>query len=414
MYINKIPSPLLGTLYLTLTLFSIESFLPFESLVESTLFSKIILICFYLILFILVKNFKPKKLHTKKIRIPNNKVFNYLRILAFIGPFFILIDRIFIRGLDINIGIAAMRTLMENNSTGGVSSVFSVFGYLACAMSFILITRLVIFPKSQTLKRNYLDVFLIFFSIIGVSLLTGGRTALFLLVGFTYSSFYCRINLLKQGVTIKFKSLLIVFIIFFSLLIYVTYVFQQRAITNDIEAKDYYTSIINHLHGKQKPGANLSNKGDLYIYSQLTLAYFVHQYWIMEESLNLPNKFRVGDSTFVGWKNILSKTKLVDKPIEWYFSGFYIPLLGVFLYKYGTFFGFFYCLSFLFFLYIIPKYNLIKRPSFDWFVLYNYSSFVILFSTVLPSSEIMMSPIFILGFLFLYPIIKYISRFRLK
>ncbi len=345
---------------------------------------------------------------------PSNKLVNLIRLIVFLGPVFLFIDRVYTRGIDLELGIASLRYALERSSDGGVSSIFSVLGYLFSSLAFWLITRLIIFSPDRNKKKIFLDIILIFLSVIGVSILTGGRSTIFILSGFIYTSYYCRLKFLKKPITINPKSLLFTLIGFVVILYYVNYVFQERAVLSGYDSQQYYTAIISHLHGKEKNGVDLSNKSDFYIYSQLTVAYFVHQYWVLQKSIDLPKSFKFGDSTFTTWKTLLSKTKLVDRPEIWYYSGYYIPLIGIFIYSYGLFFGLIFTFILLFLISYISMLFMKNGKSFNSFFWFNISGFIIIFSSILPSTDVLMLPMIVISMFSIFPLCEFISRFSLK
>ena len=414
MIIRKIPTPFNISVYSLIVLYIIEGLMPFESINGSSLGSKALLLIVYLVLASLGNNLIPKSLRNNISKLPNNRTFNLIRIFTFLGPIFLLADRCYTRGIDFSLGITSMRHTMIKESSGGISSFFSVSGYLGSAMAFLLLTRLIIFTNNQSKKTNIIDAVLIFYSVIGVSILTGGRSTIFILFGFLYASFYCRINLLKNKIIINTKQLFYFILMLSAITYYVNYVFQDRATLSEVGAKDYYSSIIYHLKGKEKSNVNLNDKSDFYIYSQLTMAYFIHQFWVLQLSLDLNENFKKGDSTFISWKTILSKTGLIKKPEKWFYSGFYIPLIGTYIYSYGLFFGIMFFLLFMWTIFIILGNLIRKSHSFINLVLFNLGSFILIFSIMLPSTEVLMIPIICITLIFIYPILKFISRFRLK
>ena len=413
MIIRKIPTPFNISFYFLIVLYTVESLMPFESINGSSSVAKALLLLVYLVLAIVGNNLIPKSLSNNISKLPNNRTFNLIRIFTFLGPIFLLVDRIYSRGIDFSLGITSMRQTMIRESSGGISSFFSVSGYLGSAMAFLLLTRLIIFTNNQSKKTNIIDAVLIFYSVIGVSILTGGRSTIFILFGFLYASFYCKINLFKNKIIIKTKQLFYFILMLSFIIYYVNYIFQDRATLSNIDAKDYYSSIIYHLKGKEKSNVNLNDKSDFYIYSQLTMAYFIHQLWVLDLSLDLNENLKKGDSTFISWKTILSKTGLIKKPEKWFYSGFYIPLIGTYIYSYGLFFGIMFFLLFMWTIFIIIGNLIRKSHSFINLFLFNLGSFVLIFSVMLPSTEVLMIPIICITLVFIYPIFKFISRFRL-
>ncbi|MDA7523752.1 hypothetical protein N8629_04695 [Akkermansiaceae bacterium] len=391
----------------------VELFVPFESESGLALGSKVLLFGVFGALAIIGNRLLPTNLKRRKLRPPNNKTLWLLRLCSFLGPISLAVDRIYYRGVDISLGVTSMRYTMARESDGGVSSIFSVLGYTLSGLCFLLLVRLVIFTKYQSNKLNFLDLFLILFGVIGVSVLTGGRTTIFILVGILYGALFCKINLLKEGFRLRAKPILISLMITGLLFSYVNYIFHDRARLTGVGSAEYYGSIIQHLGGKEKESASLSDKGDFYIYSQITMAYLVHQFWILDNSLKMPNRLKTGDSTFVTWRTILSKTGVFEQPRPWTYSGFYIPLVGCFIYSLGYFFGVLsYILFILTFVYFSSFY-LKKRPSLLSFFIFCTASYVLVISVFLPSTDVLMVPMMCIGVGFIYPMIRWISKLKI-
>lgn len=412
MIIRRLPHPASLALLATLLLVLIEALLPFESISGSPLIAKLLVITFYSLLVLFVRLVPSFTLSYQNFSVPTDRLLFYIRVASFLGPLLLLYDRIIIRGFDLSLGIAALRYFMEDNSTGSISSIFSVLGYLLSALSFILLSNLVLGLEDRRSKRKLIDYALIIWSVLGVSLLTGGRTTLFLLSGFIYMNFYVRVNLLKLPLVIKLKTLIRFAVFALTMLVYVNYVFGQRASTNNIRAKDYYEAIISHLHGQMKEKSE-TDRPDFLIYTELTLAYFTHQYWIFSETLELKEKDKYGTSTFIPWKVILSKARIISPPVGWYYGGYYVPLVGAFIYEYGIFVGFLIALLFLSVLNVWGSIKLSSSPSLKSLTLYNYLGSLIIFSVVLPAVDIMMSPILFLALFVIYPIISTFARIKL-
>jgi hypothetical protein len=410
--IRRLPNPILLALIATVFTAFLETLLPFESSSGSALKAKILLIFFYLFLLAMKASIPRFSLGIKDFKLPSRRLVSYLRFMCLLGPIFLLFDRVVIRGFDLRLGIAALRYFLEDNSTGSISSPFSVLGYIACATAFILLSNFLLVTERIKKRKYLLDVFLILWAVFGVSLLTGGRTTLFLLVGFIYMNMYVRVNLFKIPIRLKYRSLMLSLLLASAMLTYVNYVFSQRAETNDIEARDYYTAIVHHLHGEVK-NISYSNRSDFALYTELTLAYFTHQFWIFNETLNLEKSSKYGTSIFIPWKVILSKTKLFSPPQGWYYGGFYVPLLGSFVYEFGWFFGFLTASIFLMTIYLWGSIKLSKLPSIKSLTLFNYFGSIIIFSFVLPSVDIMMSPILFLALFVLYPVLNKLAKLRI-
>ena len=128
MIIRKIPTPFNISFYSLIVLFIFESLMPFESINGSSSGAKALLLLVYLVLAIVGNNLIPKSLRNNISKLPNNRTFNLIRIFTFLGPIFLLVDRIYSRGIDFSLGITSMRQTMIRESSGGISSFFSVSG----------------------------------------------------------------------------------------------------------------------------------------------------------------------------------------------------------------------------------------------------------------------------------------------
>ena len=159
MVIKKIPIPFNATIYFILFLFIVEENLPFESNAGSSFESKFITFIFYFLLALFGNYILPKRLTSLNFNLPSIRTLNFIRLSVLLGPIFLIIDRAFSRGLDFSLGITSLRQTMEKSSDGGISSFFSVFGYLGSALCFLLLTRLIIFNNYQSNKYNFLDSF---------------------------------------------------------------------------------------------------------------------------------------------------------------------------------------------------------------------------------------------------------------
>lgn len=301
---------------------------------------------FFLITMVIGYNISPRKADKATLGIvPINKrkVLLFIKVstyLSIIGLFSMAIDKIVIQGIDYTNGIAiAKYQLIETaENRSGPSSIFSVIGYLLIGFCFWSLSMIIVFYEELTkrIRSNYLflNVFAIFLS----SFLTGGRTNLIIMVSFGVGSQILRNILLKNKSIFTKKNKIYFYIFVFFTIVFIMYVFNSRAISNNIEAQVYSETAIfwmegtptHHFYRIEKLPTEIAQ---IVYLSLIMIVYLVHSIWILEGTIYIHSLN--GDATFVGIKNALSKLNLCDKPLPWEYAGKFIGWPGGLFHDYG-------------------------------------------------------------------------------
>lgn len=330
-------------------------------------------------------------------------------LFSFLGPISLYFDRIY-RGLDPSKGITYLRHAIEKTSDGSVSSIFSVVGYVFCGLSFILLVLVVLDMNMKKIFR-ILGAIVVLYVVLSVSLLTGGRSTLFLLMGVTYTLGYLRLRLFKVPIKLDLRSTLISTFIFIFLGSYVLYVFKDRAELSGISAEEYKTAIIKHLHGEVITESDSENENLIYL--QLTGAYFTHQFWIMEECLNMESTEKFGVALFQTWRNLFSKLPFIERPDRWSFSGYYLPMIAFFIFDFGIVLGAVLFLFFLSALLFICRYFFTTIGGVFGALLFGVYGYIVLFCNMISSTDIMMLPHIFLALFVVWPLIKLLAKLKI-
>jgi oligosaccharide repeat unit polymerase len=289
--------------------------------------------------------FKRKKKYNDEHRIPQiNKhqillVIKICSLLSLAGLSCFIIDKVLIQGINYAEGLAVARYDYRDIGEGrtGVSSLYSALGYILSGFSCIaFILSFVFFDQSQ--KWTLYGLLLPFLDLMGVSVLTGGRTSIILIVAMVLGGRVLR-KLLRYEIwpfNKKNTSLFIVLlvVIFF----YVIYIFADRAQQSDEAAKFYAESMIVFLSGSVNPYFDkieiLPDLIQNFIYLCISLlAYLVHSNWILEGIFEL--NIMYGEATFVGFRDYLSKIGLPFQHQEWSFEGKFISWPGALFHDIG-------------------------------------------------------------------------------
>lgn len=285
---------------------------------------------------------KERSNENKVPQINKQRILSIIKIcslLSLAGLSCFIIDKVFIQGVNYAEGLAVARYDYRDIGEGrtGVSSLYSALGYIFSGFSCIaFILSFVFFDQSK--KWTLYGLLLPFLDLMGVSVLTGGRTSIILIVAMVLCGRVLR-KLLKYKTwpfNKKNTSLFIVLlvIIFF----YVIYIFADRAQQSDKVAKFYAESMIIFLSGSVNPYFDkieiLPDLIQNFIYLCISLlAYLVHSNWVLEGVFELNNKY--GEATFVGFRDYLSKLGFPFKHEEWSFEGKFISWPGALFHDIG-------------------------------------------------------------------------------
>lgn len=286
-----------------------------------------------------------KNLHNEHIFPQINKklIFVLIKICALLslaGLFCFIIDKVLIQGVNYADGLAAARYDYRDIGEGrtGISSLYSALGYIFSGFSCIaFMLSFVFFDQSK--RWTLYGLLLPFIDLMGVSILTGGRTSIILIVAMVLGGRVLRKLLKYDEWPFNKKNTTLFVILLVIIFFYIIYIFADRAQRSDKIAKFYAESMITFLSGSVNPYFDkieiLPDIIQNFIYLCISLvAYLVHSNWILEGVFELKNKY--GEATFVGFRDYLSKLGLPFQHQEWSFEGKFISWPGALFHDIGV------------------------------------------------------------------------------
>lgn len=257
--------------------------------------------------------------------------------LSVLGISFILLDRIYYRGIDfVSMTPAEVRNKISAESTGGISSVFSVFGNILQCFVVVAGINSVARLKGRKLAISQVACLSV---VLASSYLLGGRTPLltYLVIMFSYYVLFHGLSgLLAYKKSIFFFVLLSVM---FSVLI-----FKLRSDAVGLDSYGYLENMLKHLGAQDVGHGSIYTDSffmDLVNYLMVVLAYLLHSFWVSSDIVY--NSGGAGNISFSSVLFLISKVG-VDFSLarhEYYElfaslpGGLYYDfgLLGVFLYS---------------------------------------------------------------------------------
>lgn len=286
-----------------------------------------------------------KKIHSFEPILPqiNKKlifiVIKICSLLSLAGLLCFAIDKVFIQGVNYTEGLATARYDYRDIGEGrtGISSIYSALGYIFSGFSCVsFMISFVFFDQSK--KWTLYGLLLPFLDLMGVSILTGGRTSIILIVAMVLGGRVLRKLLGYETWPFNKKNTSLFIILLVVIFFYVIYIFADRAQQSDVIAKFYAESMIIFLSGSVNPYFDkieiLPDVIQNFIYLCISLlAYLVHSNWILEGVFELNNKY--GEATFVGFRDYLSKLGLPFQHREWSFEGKFISWPGALFHDIG-------------------------------------------------------------------------------
>jgi hypothetical protein len=288
--------------------------------------------------------------------------------LSIIGTICLVYDKIFIQGIDYSKGIAVAREAWRKEGEsrqGGISSVFSVLGYLLGSGYYVAAVLLVLGGQALDTKSRYKAVFSVFVLLMISSYLAGGRSNVLLLavfvVGTTVSVTGWSYKYIFKN---RFLRIFIFLLLIFSFL-YLLYVFAERAEATGIKASSYLRGFLPYLGLKLSPwfeerlgSGVISDITSLFL---LAASYITHSFSTTAAIIEHGPGEKI--IIFLHPMNILHKLNLVVKPdSSWFLAGRFPSLPGALFYQYGAY-GFSVLSLLLGFLGGMAKYFYICRPA---------------------------------------------------
>lgn len=259
----------------------------------------------------------------------------YLGIaLSAFGTIAIAADRILLQGVDYSEGIAVARQQWRKIGEGrdGISSVWSVLGYLLSTSFVVSMWGLI--SHFEKLSRKYFarNVTLIFFLLMINSVLIGGRSIILLALAFALA-FYClrrarSFGRLRLGGKVKRRVALAGLAILF----FLNYVFYARALTNDVGGFEYMVGMVGYLGAKPADimvslHESFPVLADIVSYNVLVVTYLTHSFYTTAAIIEVG-----GGDTFIlfGYvRQLLSKLQVIgDVNLYWFLAGRFPSLPG--------------------------------------------------------------------------------------
>ena len=182
-----------------------------------------------------------------------NKSYTYIKIamiLSLIGFLFLIYDKVFIQGINYSEGLAFAREQWRQQGEGReveVSSIFSVFGYLFSSSYFVAAILSITQNNILTTYQRFGTLLLCLLFSISNTIITGGRSTLFLFVVFILISLSSRNLITLQKSIFNKKLSLVLFFIFLFIATYFILIFYQRAELSDTDANLYVLNFLPYL-----------------------------------------------------------------------------------------------------------------------------------------------------------------------
>lgn len=349
----------------------------------------------------------PKSLH---------KAIQLSLIFSSVGTLCIIYDKIAIQGIDYSQGVAVAREAWRKEGIereGGISSVFSMLGYLLSSGYYVAAVLLVAFGES--LKRSFLykGIFLVFILLMANSVLAGGRSNVLLVTVFVAGAITAVSGWSYRSIFPSKGLRSSVFVLVLFSFFYVLYVFSERAEATGIDVSAYVKHFLPYLGLRLAPWfSEASGNGvlfDIINLLVLALSYITHSLATAAGIIeNGP-----GDKVivFLHPLNILNKLGIVARPdSSWFLSGRFPSLPAALFYQFGLF-GFIVVSIFVGFLSAAARYFYIAFPSSIVamsFYLMMYS--ILIISPLLLAIDFMSFPFVMFSF-FLVAVISSASKF---
>lgn len=257
-------------------------------------------------------------------------------LFAIIGIALIIIDRVYFRGIDfVTMSPAEIRNKITAESTGGVSSIFSILGnVLQC---FVVVSAFNSIFKDAG-YRLFFKQGLFLMVVFGSSYLLGGRTPLM-----TYLVIVFSIYISSGRAVSVFSALKFIFPAFFVAMIFALSIFSLRASAVGIDSGEYLSAMLVHL-GAENASVNSSGGeigADALNFLYVVMAYLLHPFWVSSEIV--VDTERGGHISFYALLFLFSKFFSIDLPgAKHAYYELFSSLPGGLYYDFGFFGLFFY------------------------------------------------------------------------
>jgi hypothetical protein len=266
---------------------------------------------------------------------------NISLVMSMIGIVFLVFDKLFIQGIDYSEGLAVAREEWRRageDRDGGVSSIFSVLGYLLGSSYYVAIvlavTQVNVLGSSKRIKILLASFLLLMLN----SAISGGRSNVLLVAACIFGAMASRRDLnFRQLFPHKIQWWLMLMTVGLSG-IYILFIFYQRADASDMSAQNYALDFLPYL------GLELDAWffdlmdggviGSLLAMIVLAVSYVTHSFATVAAIVNTPSEDKV--VIFLHFWGLLGRIGLLDMPDgEWFLAGRFSSVPGALWYQMG-------------------------------------------------------------------------------
>lgn len=264
-------------------------------------------------------------------------------VLASVGTIFLIYDRVFLQGIDYSRGIAYAREEWRRAGeirAGGVSSIFSVLGYLFSNGYFVAGILTVAVKNGLTQKFRFFSLLCVFLLLMVNSLIAGGRSNVLLLVTLLLATVSSQHGWRYQDFIRGHFSRLAISIMALLSALYTLYVFYERAEASDMTGSQYVLSFLPYLgleldewYRDVLAEDSFASFSSIFV---LAASYITHSFSTTAAIVDGVQEDKV--IVFLHLMNLLNKLGLAAQPdSSWFLAGRFPSLPGAILYQFGVF-----------------------------------------------------------------------------
>ncbi len=217
--------------------------------------------------------------------------------MSVVGFMALTYDKVIVQGIDYSLGIAAAREewrRLGDERAGDISSVFSMVGYFLGSAYYVAIVLAITQVGSLKPRERMLAFLASFLLLVGNSALTGGRSSILLIAPMMISAYAARRGIRSRAKVKNVRQRRLLMALGGTALIYVLYVFYQRAAAGDLAALEYALNFLPFLGveadawylGILDSGA-LSSLSAIFV---LAFSYVTHSFATVAAIMDTPNE----------------------------------------------------------------------------------------------------------------------------
>lgn len=261
-------------------------------------------------------------------------------LMSIVGLAALTYDKIYVQGIDYSQGLAVARNqwgqLGEERT--GVSSVFSVIGYLFGSSYFVTIVLAITQVLALSTRERLLVLTASFCLVMANSVLTGGRSSLLLLAAFAIAAFTARKGLNIRGLMPNRWQRVFAALLILTGAGFAVFVFYQRADAGDLPPLTYAVDFLPWLNLEIDPWYEQRlDEGFLSSLSAmcvLALSYITHSFASVAAIIDAPSEDKT--IVFLGPLQLLQTLGLAPEPdYDWFLVGRFPSVPGAFLHQFG-------------------------------------------------------------------------------